>query len=273
MNTAIGMKTALFSFVILLSVAVGLAQGPGQRQLHARSQQEVDDYNAAFALRGGAAMETAADDFAVKYPASELLPSLYLNAMRAYQREENPGRMLMMGEKALALDQDSPAALVMTAYVLADNLNPSERDRNRKADKIKKLANHALQTMEAHYVPPAAASAEQIAAYKSALRSMAYSALGIMKLKTGDDSGAERDLKAAADLNTVQPDPYIWYHLALAQDHRKQYSAAMHSVEQALQLSSSNPELQKLAEMEHEKLLELTAKPPRGPGNPGASQR
>lgn len=266
------MKRALFIFAILLSVAAG-ARGQGPRQPRAGSQQEAADYTASFSLRGGAALEKAADDFAAKYPGSELLSSLYVNTMRAYQLEENPGRVLLMGEKALAVDPDHPVALVMTAYVLADNLNPSERDRNRKADDIKKYAGRALQTIDRAYVPPMTATAEQVAAYKTALRSMAYSALGIMKLKTGDDSGAEKDLKIAADLNRVQPDPYIWYHLALAQDHRKQYSAALHSVEQALQLSSSNPDLQKLAEMEHDKLLELTAKPRRGQGNTGTSPR
>jgi tetratricopeptide (TPR) repeat protein len=102
---------------------------------------------------------------------------------------------------------------------------------------------------------------------------MAYSALGIAKLKAGDDAGAEKDLRAAADLNRVQPDPYIWYHLALAQDHRKQYSAALYSVEQALQLASSNPELQRLAEMEHEKLLGLTGKGSRQPAGAGTSRQ
>jgi Tfp pilus assembly protein PilF len=92
---------------------------------------------------------------------------------------------------------------------------------------------------------------------------MAYSALGIMKLKTGDDAGAEKDLKTASELAIVRPDPYVWYHLALAQDHRKKYTAALNSVEQALQLASSNPELQKLAEAEHERLAGLA----KGPSN------
>jgi len=266
------MKRALIIVGMLLAASACLAQRPA-RQLHAKSQQEVADYNAAFTLRGGAAMEKAADDFAAAYPGSELLPSLYINAMRSYQVEENPGRLLMMGEKALALDPDNPVPLVLTAYVLADSLNATERDRNRKADDVKKYANHALQTMDSGYVAPSSATADQVAAYKAALRSMAYSALGITKLKTGDDSGAERDLKAAADMNSVQPDPYIWYHLSLAQEHRKQYAAALHSVEQAMQLASSNPELQRLAEMEHDKLLDLTAKPRRAPTVPGTSPK
>jgi tetratricopeptide (TPR) repeat protein len=263
------MKNAFLITAIFLCVSASATwgQASGGRQAHAATQQEADDYGAAFAARGGAAMEKAADDFAAAYPSSELTASLYTSAMRAYQEEDNATRVLMMGEKALALDPDNPVALVILAYVMADNLNQGER--GRKADDIKKHANRALQTMDVAYVAPAGASADQVAAYKTALRSMAYSALGIMKLKTGDDNGAEKDLKAAADLNRVKPDPYIWYHLALAQDHRKQYSAALHSVEQAMQLASSIPELQRLAEMEHDRLLGLTGKGPRTPAAAG----
>jgi uncharacterized protein HemY len=81
-----------------------------------------------------------------------------------------------------------------------------------------------------------------------------------MKLKTGDYADAEKDLKAAVERATAGPDPYMWYHLALAQDHRKKYPAALNSVEQALQLASSNPDLQKLAESEHERLSRLTGR-------------
>jgi tetratricopeptide (TPR) repeat protein len=86
---------------------------------------------------------------------------------------------------------------------------------------------------------------------------MAYSAIGIMKLKTGDDAGAEKELKMAADLAKIRPDAYIWYHLALAQDHRKKYTAALGSIQQALQLASSDPELQQLAEVEYARLTGL----------------
>ncbi len=97
---------------------------------------------------------------------------------------------------------------------------------------------------------------------------MAYSALGITKLKTGDDAGAEKDLKIATELAKFRPDGHTWYHLALAQDHRKKYAAALGSVEQALQLASSDPELQKLAEVEHERLAGLA----RGPRNASSTE-
>jgi tetratricopeptide (TPR) repeat protein len=231
----------------------GAQEAADVRRPQARSQQERDDFNAAYALAGGAAVETAANGFAAKYPASELRRYLYSSAMLQYQRENNPARMLAMGEQVLQLDPDNPLALVLTATALADSLTERDHDREKKIMAIKRNAARGIQAAEVGY----AGNAGTAPLYKTTLQAMAYSALGIMKLKTGDDAGAEKELKTAADLAKVQPDAYIWYHLALAQDHRKKYTAALGSIQQALQLASSDPELQQLAEVEFERLSGL----------------
>ncbi|HEX3094633.1 MAG TPA: hypothetical protein VHW72_18490 [Candidatus Angelobacter sp.] len=223
------------------------------RRPQARSEQERDDFNAAYALTGAAAVETAANGFAAKYPASELRRYLYSSAMVQYQRENNPSKMLAMGERVLELDPDNPLALVLTAMALADSLTDRDRDREKKIVAIKRNAIRGIQAAEAGY----SGNSGTAPLYKTTLQAMAYSALGIMKLKTGDDAGAEKELKTAAELAKVRPDAYIWYHLALAQDHRKKYTAALGSIQQALQLASSDPELQQLAEVEFERLAGL----------------
>ena len=246
------------------AVAQEVARGsPPERRPRAKTQQERDDFNHAYALTEGTAAELAADIFASRYPDSELRRYLYSSAMLQYQRENKPEKMLAMGEKVLALDPDDPLALVLTATALADNLGDHDRDRELKIGEISRKASKAIQAAERGF--GSAGASPSAAVYKTMLQSMAYSALGIMKLKTGDDAGAEKDLRLALDLGKVRPDPYVWYHLALAQDHRKKYAAALSSVEQALQLASSNPELQKLAEAEHERLIGL-AKSPRNAG-------
>jgi tetratricopeptide (TPR) repeat protein len=258
--------------IILAAVAVSalgiFAQQPSQpgtsatsaakRAPQAKTQAEYKDYNTAYAITGGAAMEKAADDFAAKYPKSELRPYLYSKVMHEYQNENKPDRMLAMGEKVLALDPDNPIALVLTATVLSDSLNDSDANREQKIAETRKNATRALQTIDSGFAPPANASPEQVAAYKTMLRSMAHSALGIVNLKIGDDAGAENELKAAAELNKTQPDPYIWYHLALAQDHQTKYPEALASVNEALRYSGSNPELDKLAHGERDRLMKLT---------------
>ena len=233
---------------------------PG-RPPQAKTQKEYSDYNVAYALSGGAAVEKAADNFAAEHPDSELRVYLYSKAMHEYQNENNAGKLLATGEKVLTLDPDNSIALVLTATVLADSLSDTDLDRDQKIAEIRKNSSHALQTVDTAFVSPPSATPEQIDAYKNTLRSMAHSALGIMELKSSADAVAEEDLQAAANLNKTQPDPYVWYHLALAQDHQKKYVEALASVNQALQHTSTNPDLERLAQGERERLLKLAATP------------
>jgi tetratricopeptide (TPR) repeat protein len=224
----------------------------------AKTQPEYADYNAANAINTGPAMEKAANDFAAKYPDSELRAILYNKAMRNYQAENNPVKMLAMGEKVLAYDPDNPVALVLTATALSDNLTENDPGRAPKIAAIQKNAGRALQTIDSAFVPPSGATPEQIKGYKDTLRSMAHSAIGIMSLKDKDNVRAESELKLSADLLSTAPDPYVWYHLALAQDHQGKYAEALASVQKALNYTSSNPELGKLASGERDRLVLLT---------------
>ena len=221
---------------------------------HAASKQELEDFKASQSVIGAGSAEVSANDFAEKYPTSELRIFLYTRAMYAYQAENNPPRLLAMAQKIESIDPDHPVALVLTAYVLADGMEENDPDRSRKVEEIKRSGNRAIKVLGSATPLPLSATVDQLPLYRTTLQSMAYSALGIMKLKTGDDAGAEKDLLMAAGLPQTHPDPYLWYHLALAQDHRKKYAAALSSVNQALQLASSNPDLQRMAEIEHDRL-------------------
>ncbi len=266
---ALSLALLFFSLVPGSGLKSALAQSaphddPSPARPQARSEQERVDFNTAYALQGAGAEEAAAIDFANRYPTSELRRYLYSSAMLQYQRENNPVKMLAMGERVLALDPDNPLALVLTATALADSLGDHDRDHDKKVSTIKHNASRAIQAAETGY----SGESDGAPVYKTTLQSMAYSALGITKLKTGDDAGAEKDLKMATELAKFRPDGHTWYHLALAQDHRKKYAAALGSVEQALQLASSDPELQKLAEVEHERLAGLA----RGPRNTSSTE-
>ncbi|MGC2698188.1 MAG: hypothetical protein WA738_20555 [Candidatus Angelobacter sp.] len=274
------MKTALLGLVIFSSGAFAVQQSssstspgqtPSRRVPQAKTHPEFNDYNTAYAVTGGAQMEKAANDFSVKYPDSELRSYLFAKALHEYQNENNPDKMLAMGQKVLQLDPDNSIALVLTATVLADGLADGDKDREQKIADIKKNAGRALVTIDSAFVPPANATPEQIAAYKRTIQAMAHSALGITALKTGEDSGAEKELKTAADLNSVQPDPYIWYHLGLAQDHQKKYEQALVSVNRAVQYAAGNPELGDLAKSEQKRLLTLTGAATSAPDKPQPS--
>jgi tetratricopeptide (TPR) repeat protein len=234
------------------------AQTAAKRVPQAKTHAEFTDYNTAYGLTGGSAMERAADEFAAKYPTSELKVYLYSKAMHEYQNENNPPKILSMGERVLQFDPDNSVALVLTANIVADGLSDADTDRQAKIARVRKSGTRALETLDAAFVAPPNATPAMVAEYKSTLRSMAHSALGIVALKTGEDAAAENELKLAAGQNQSQPDPYIWYHLALAQDHQKKYPEALTSINRALQAIGSNADLGELARGEQKRLMTLT---------------
>lgn len=257
-------------FVFALAIFAGLTTGAAGAQSStksapavaapaASSQQERDDYRAAAAATSGASLEKAAREFAAKYPQSALRVYLFEKALHQYQVENDPAGIHESTREILAIDPGDPLALVLNATALADDFSAGEPDRDRKISEIRRSADLAIHNLDRGVLPVSAAP-QQAALYRSTLEAMAYSALGMMKLKAGDDSGAEKDLRTAVELAKAHPDPSTWYHLALAQDHRKKYSAAINSVEQAMQLASANPQLQRLAEREHERLYRLAGR-------------
>jgi tetratricopeptide (TPR) repeat protein len=257
-KTILAVCFAAWSFALLAqqpsATSAAPAQATGRHVPEAKTHQEFNDYNTAYALSGGAQMEKGADDFAVKYPSSELKSYLYAKALHEYQNENNPAKMLAMSRKVLQLDPDNTIALVLTATVLADDLGEKDAERQQKIAEIRKDSAHALETVDSAFTPPANATPEQVTAYKKTLESMAHSALGITALKTDDNKAAEQELKLAAGLNVTQPDPYIWYHLALAQDHLEKFPEALVSINKALD-NAGNSDLADLARNERKRLL------------------
>ena len=95
-------------------------QPQGKRPPQAKTQPEFEAYKAAMALADAAPAEKSADDFAAKFPDSELKVVLYKSAMQKYQAMNNGDKMMEMAQKALTFDPDDPEALVGVAQVLAE---------------------------------------------------------------------------------------------------------------------------------------------------------
>ena len=89
-------------------------------------------------MTDAAALEKAADDFAAKYPDSELRPLLYRSAMQRYQLANNADKMLEMAKKVLAIDPDDPEALVGISQVLAERTRDTDLDRDQRLAESRK---------------------------------------------------------------------------------------------------------------------------------------
>jgi hypothetical protein len=168
--------------------APGATQGAtaapaGTRPPQAKTQPEFDAYKLAAASTDAAALEKASDDFATKFPDSELRVLLYKNAMRIYQSANNAEKTDAMGRKVLTFDADDPEALVIVAEVIAERTRDSDIDKDQRFGEAISMAQKATQTVDSDIQVPAGTPQDKIDAYKSLLRSNAYSILGTIEFK------------------------------------------------------------------------------------------
>jgi tetratricopeptide (TPR) repeat protein len=248
----------------------------GKRPPQAKTQAEFDAYKVAAAnTNDGAALEKAADDFAAKFPESELRILLYKNAMHVYQTANNPDKMMEMGRKVLKIDPDDPEALVGVAQVLAERTRESDLDKDQRLDEGTKLALHAIETSETDIAVPAGTPQDKVEAYKGFLKSNAYYVLGTIQYTREKYADAESYFRKSMDAFPSQLDPLAVLRLALSLDKQEKYPEALKYANQAVQMTEANQgsTLATLSRNERDRLVQLTGgapagKPPASAQNP-----
>jgi tetratricopeptide (TPR) repeat protein len=248
--------------------ATAPAQPAGKRPPQAKTQAEFDAYKVAVANTDPAAMEKAADDFATKFPDSELRVLLYRAAMHAYQSANKADEMMGMGRKVLKLDPDDPEASVGVAQVLAERTRDTDLDKDQRLDEGTKLAQHSLETVDTDVAFPPGTPPDKMDEYKGFLRSTAYYVLGTIAYTRAKYPEAEGYFRKSIDALPSQPDPLAVLRLALSLDKQEKYPEALKFANQAVQMTESNQgsALAGLSRNERDRLVQLTggtpAKPP-----------
>ncbi len=257
----------------------------GKPQPQPKSPEEYKAFTEANGKAANAAeMEAAANDFATKFPQSELRSLLYLQAMRSYQQSDNAEKTVEMGRKVLQFDATNPEALVTVATVLGERTRDTDLDRDERLNEATKDANLALQSVETGLTIPPNTPPERIEMVKKVLRSMAYGALGTIEMTKKNYPAAEQNLKKSSELNTVQPDPVTYLRLAVVLDQeanalaqqkkspeaQAKYQEALDAANKAVQYSPADSQVANLSKQERDRLAKLTGAPAATPA-PGAA--
>ena len=241
----------------------------GKRPPQAKTQPEFDAYKAVVGLTDPAAKEKAADDFATKFPDSELRSLLYKSVLQSYQQANNAEKMLDMARKILTYDADDPEALVGVAQVLAERTRDTDLDKDQKLAEARKNAERALVTIDTD-LPTTGYPAEQIEALKGFLRSEAYAVLGTISFNAKAWPDAETNLRKSIEAFPQQPDPIAVFRLAVALDMENKYPEAMKYANQAVDLTKEDTAAGKAARAEKDRLTKLSvgAAPAQSPAAP-----
>jgi tetratricopeptide (TPR) repeat protein len=230
----------------------------GKRPPQAKTQPEFDAYKAAVATTDPAALEKAADDFAAKFPDSELRVLLYKNVMRLYQNANNTDKTEAMGRKVLGFDADDPEALVIVAEVIAERTRDSDIDKDQRFGEATAMAQKATQTIETNVQVPAGTPQDKVDAYKAMMRSQAYSIIGTIDFKKENYPSAEQNLQKSLDAYPADPDKVVVLRLALTLDKEQKYPEALKVANRAVELTQDNTPIGTPARHERDRLQQLT---------------
>jgi tetratricopeptide (TPR) repeat protein len=277
------MKPRMLSAALLLAATVAMGQAapsqpptqgqpqtqgaqPGDAAAPAVSHQpqaKTNDELAAFKLAAAktdpAQVDAAADEFAQKFPDSELKVLLYVRAMNLYQQQNNSGKVVVVGRKAIALNATDPVPLVTVASALVLDTQDNDLDRAARYNEAAKDAQAALDNIDTGLQIPPGVTADRVAVVKANLRSIAYDTLGVIAMKTSNFPGAEEDFKKAVELMKDQPDASVYLRLAVVQDNQGKYAEALESANKAAQYSQDGSTERVLAKQEQDRLTKLIA--------------
>jgi tetratricopeptide (TPR) repeat protein len=110
-------------------------------------------------------------------------------------------------------------------------------------------------------VPTSGYPPEQLAAFKSFLRSEAYLILGTLSFKASNWPDAELNLRKSIDALPQQPDTVGVFRLAVALDMQNKIPEAMKYADQAVELTKDRPDsgVGKAARDEKDRLTKLSS--------------
>lgn len=253
---------------------------PAKRPPQAKTQAEFDAYQAAMKNASDpAAMEKSADDFAAKFPSSELRDILYRVAMRGYQNNDKGEEMSGAAQKLLKIDPDDPEALVDVAEVTVEHTRDTDLDKDQRLDSAATNAQHALQSVETDI--PSGVQPQQVELFKAMVRSTAYSILGGVSDRREKYADSEDYYRKAIAADPAHADPVLVLRLALALDKQGKYADALQQANRAVEMTQENTVPGKLARQERDRLVQLTggsnapappSKPPAGAAQSPPSQ-
>ena len=252
------------------------SQPSGRAPVQAKTQEEYQAYQTAVGnAQNPAAMEKAADDFAAKFPASDLRVLLYRAVMHSYQTAANSPKMLDMGLKVLTIDKDDPEALIGVGEVLEEQTSPTDLDKDQRMNQAVSSAQHALETIDTDLAVPAGTPADRVEAYKKYLRATALAIIGTIQYKREQYADAEGSLRNAVEADAENPDAVVILRLALALDQQKKYPEALQQAIRAVELTQDSTDVGKMARNERDRLVVVTGgnNTPAAPAAPAAGSQ
>lgn len=208
------LRTILVSLVLGNLLFLGTALGQtGQTQPQLKyTNEEYNDLNAALREKDLQRQVQLLDQFCEKHPKSELLPTAFQAYFQAYQKLNNPTKVVETADRWLAIDPTNFIALATRAYYFPATISNTDPDLATKLDKAEQTARKGLE-MVPKQVKQAGQTDEQFSEQMKAVTALFHSTIGLAALQRKDYKTGQVEFDAAIE-NTPK-DPWAYYRLAL----------------------------------------------------------
>jgi tetratricopeptide (TPR) repeat protein len=183
-----------------------------------------------------------AQDFAVRYPSSDLRAPLFQSLMLKHQQANQADLTLADAERVLLIDPQNVIALVTAANVLSERTLPGKPDSIRRFDQTLRYAQRAIDNIDSELTVPPQASAGEVTRFRNTVLALAHAAKGNVYLLQNDFAAAESHFSAAAQLSPA-PNALVLYRLAVTQHQQKRYDAALDNASKSFEVASANHDL------------------------------
>lgn len=230
---------------------------PAYKPPQAKTKDEFEAYKAGAALTDPTQVLAAADQFAQKYPESELKELLYVQAMNGFAQRNNAQKEIEAARKAVAIDPHDPNPLIHVASALVEITHDNDLDKQQRYAEAEKDAQAAIDNINTGmHIPPNVPEA-QVQAVKNSILALAYETLGVIDMQKQDYADAETNFQKAVDASKAEPIARIYLRLSVAQDNEKKYAEALVNANKALQYSQQGSVEQTLAKQQQTRLQKL----------------
>ena len=183
-----------------------------------------------------AAMQMAVDEFATKFPESNVRGMLYRQLMLVYEAQGNADKAYEAGRKSLTFDADDPLTLADCSFYLSSHTHDSDLDKDERLAEANKMANEAITNIDQLRLN-AQATPEDKAKYKKVVLAQAYSSLGAAAQAKRDWPAAETNYAKSAEQS---PDSATVLRLGFAQRMQNKLDASLASFEKAIDLGKAS---------------------------------
>ncbi len=230
---------------------------PASKRLQAKTKAEFDAYTAGAALTDPNQVMVAADQFAQKFPTSELRELLYVRAMNMFQQQNDAEKEIAAGRKAIAMDPTDPIPRIHVASTLVEITHDNDLDKDERYAEAMKDAQAAIDNINIGLQIPPNVTEQQVKAVKDNIVATAYESIGVVQMNKLDFAAAETSFQKAVDISKDEPMARIYLRLSVAQDNEKKYNEALVNANKAMQYSQDGTVEKALAKQQQARLEKL----------------